>query len=526
MEDCQNWLALCLLDEMKSSGSFFTWKNKQEGNARIYSKLDRVLKNEEWMDTFPNTKGEFQFEACSDHCYYLIKNLEIENLGFKPFWYFNFWSKLHLFKENVKHGWDKPIYGGGLDGIMRKLLRLKYVFKRFNRKDIGDVQANYQYAKEVVIKAQVNLEKSPWVGSLQNAECDAQAAYKYNAHLYESFLRQQSKTTWLQFGDENTSYFHASLKKRREENPITAYIDNQGVVIDKYDMIEFGNKPDLDSQLALIKPFSRGDVKKAFFIIHSIKSLGPDGYGSDFFKVMWPEIGDDVSGAILNFFLIGQIPNELNDVVISLVPKTEIPATAVDNRPITCCNTLYKCISKMLCSRLAEVLPYLVDLSKAYDTIDWDFLEDLLKALCFPSKFINWIMVCLCGTSYSLMMNGRIHGRFKGEKGLRQGDPIPPLLFVLVMDYLTHLLQLASQDKNFKFHPMYFCDASSLSANKSKSHIYFGGVDEASKHSILVVVDIEEASFPLKYLEIQLRPTKWKASNYGPTIKKIQMRLL
>ncbi|XP_062099713.1 uncharacterized protein LOC133805547 [Humulus lupulus] len=111
-------------------------------------------------------------------------------------------------------------------------------------------------------------------------------------------------------------------------------------------------------------------------------------------------------------------------------------------------------------------------------------------------------MVCLCGTTYSLMMNGRIHGRFKGEKGLRQGDTISPLLFVWE-----------------------FCDALGLSANKSKSHIYFGGVDEASKQRMLAVVNIEEGSFPLKYLGIQLRPTKWKASDCGPIIRKIQLKL-
>ncbi|XP_062093535.1 uncharacterized protein LOC133799541 [Humulus lupulus] len=200
-----------------------------------------------------------------------------------------------------------------------------------------------------------------------------------------------------------------------------------------------------------------------------------------------------------------------------------------------------------------------MDLSKAYDTIEWDFLEDLLKALCFPSKFINWIMVCPRGTSYYLMMNGRIRCRFKGKKGLRQGDPISPLLFFFITDYLTRLLQHATQDTKFKFYPMCkslklvnlcfvddlvilckgsidsarvvqkafqeFCDTTGLSANKHKSHIYFRGVDEATNHCILAVVNIAEGSFLLKYLGIPLRPTKWKASDCGLNLKKIQLRL-
>ncbi|XP_062086165.1 uncharacterized mitochondrial protein AtMg01250-like [Humulus lupulus] len=159
-----------------------------------------------------------------------------------------------------------------------------------------------------------------------------------------------------------------------------------------------------------------------------------------------------------------------------------------------------------------------LDLSKAYDTIDWDFLENLLNMFCFPSRFIKWIMVCLRGSSYSLVLNGRIQGHFKGGKGLRQGDPISPLLFVIVMEYLTRLLIKASRDNRFKFHPMckslnlislcfaddliIFCKgtttsvqvllevfsefgcSSGLKINYSKSHIYFGGVPAEIKARI------------------------------------------
>ncbi|XP_062094273.1 uncharacterized protein LOC133800332 [Humulus lupulus] len=253
----------------------------------------------------------------------------------------------------------------------------------------------------------------------------------------------------------------------------------------------------------------------------------------------------------------------------------------------------------MLCSRLSEVLPFLIhsnegafiknrllahnilifqdllkgytrknisarcimkiDLSKAYGTVDWQFVADLLKGLCFPSRFTHWVLVCLKGTSYSLMLNGRLHGTFRGENGLRQGDPVSPLLFVLIMEYLTQLLLQTSKQKGFGFHPLCkhvnlvnlcfaddlvifckgnvksmsliqaaidsFCATTGLSINNSKSHIYFGGLKDDCKSQLVEITQMEEGSFPLKYLGFHLRPTKWRAADCREIIEKIQRNL-
>ncbi|XP_062075318.1 uncharacterized protein LOC133779363 [Humulus lupulus] len=168
-------------------------------------------------------------------------------------------------------------------------------------------------------------------------------------------------------------------------------------------------------------------------------------------------------------------------------------------------------------------------------------------------------MACLKDPSYLILMNGRIQGEIRGKKGLRHGAPISPLLFVLAMEYCTRMLCQASLDKRFRFHPKCkplkrvnlcfaddlvifckgvsssvqimrdgfteFCLASGLSANMKKSQVYFGGLDDRETHQLLERLRFTEGCFPLKYLGVPLRTTKWKAGDCAIIITKIQQKL-
>ncbi|XP_062089596.1 uncharacterized protein LOC133796130 [Humulus lupulus] len=515
--------------------------------------------------------------------------IELRSSGVRPYRYFNMWDKHKDFRSTILSIWSKPAGGVGLQKIIQKLKRLKPALIQFNKMQIGNVVQNYATAKQNYELAQLMLHQSPSSNLLQQEEDEAAAEYARMSKLYEIFLRQKSKINWLRFGDENTAYFHAS------------FLGKSGALIGRVDLSCFqqGTVLSLDQQLDLIHPFSKKDVKRALFNIPTTKSLGPDGYGSGFYKAPWKDIGDEISEAILMFFDSGVILTELNGIILSLIPKVVSPSKATDYRPIAFCNTLYKCISKMICFRLAKGLPVIIhqnqgafiqnrqlahnililqeilhgysrknisprcvikiDLSKAYDSVDWTFMEDILNAFCFPRKFIQWIINCLTGTSYTLMFNGRLQGSFEGRKGLRQGDPISPLLFVLAMEYLTRLLNQASHHKEFRYHPLcknlqlvnlcfaddlilfckgnsksvqilfdgflMFCHCSGLEANLSKSQVFFGGVAAEVRTEILRSVALGEGSFPLKYLGVSLRPTRWLIADCGEIIKKIHNRL-
>ncbi|KAL0373968.1 UNVERIFIED_CONTAM: Retrovirus-related Pol polyprotein from type-2 retrotransposable element R2DM [Sesamum radiatum] len=94
-----------------------------------------------------------------------------------------------------------------------------------------------------------------------------------------------------------------------------------------------------------------------------------------------------------------------------------------------------------------------VDLRKAYDTVEWDFLHAVLRLFGFLERFIAWIVECVTTPSFSVCLNGAPHGFFRGARGLRQGDPMSPYLFVLVMEVLSLLIrQIIEQDGGFTYH--------------------------------------------------------------------------
>lgn len=249
----------------------------------------------------------------------------------------------------------------------------------------------------------------------------------------------------------------------------------------------------INHQMQLIEPFTEDDVKQVMFKIDNTKSPGPDGYGSGFFKEAWGIVGGDITTVVLEFFQTGHLLKQVNATNIILIPKVEAPEQASQFRTIACCNVIYKCISKTICTRLKGALNHLVadnqpafvqgrsmihnilichdllrhynrkttprclmkiDLKKAYDMVSWEFLEEALEGYGFPQKIHQMDHDMGVNSQITVKINGEGYGYFEGKRGLRQGDPVSPLLFVLVMEYLSRLLKSMLYLPDFRFHPM------------------------------------------------------------------------
>lgn len=200
-----------------------------------------------------------------------------------------------------------------------------------------------------------------------------------------------------------------------------------------------------------------------------------------------------------------------------------------------------------------------IDLQKAYDSVEWPFLKYLMLELGFPFQFVTWVMACLTIVSYSFNVNSEMTISIEGKKGLRQGDPISPCLFVLCMEYLHRCLLSLRNNPSFKFHPRckklglvhvcfvddlllftrgdlasvrllfdvfhLFFSASGLKSNQGKNSIYFGGVSLDIQQQILQDFGLVKGELSFKYLGVPLSARKLTVLQCQPLIKKITARI-
>jgi hypothetical protein len=253
---------------------------------------------------------------------------------------------------------------------------------------------------------------------------------------------------------------------------------NPSLILDK---IHATVSQDMNEQLC--KEFTETEISDALFQIGPLKAPGKDGLPACFYQRNWALLKADVIAAVKDFLLNGTIPEGINDTVIVLIPKGTNPEMLSDFRPISLCNVVYKVISKCLVNRLRPLLDGLIsetqsafisgrmitdnailafegfhkiqhsnnphnshcafklDLSKAYDRVDWDFLQGALLKMGFCQPWVNWIMACVRSVRFAVRINGFVHETFVPSRGLRQGDPLSPYLFLFVADSLACLLR-------------------------------------------------------------------------------------
>ncbi|XP_020259034.1 uncharacterized protein LOC109835466 [Asparagus officinalis] len=507
--DFRSFTEICQLSHLKTLGCFYTWNNKQDSATRVWSRLDRSLVNDSWIQNFNSSHAEYLLPSFSDHSPGLISIYDEETRGKNPFKFYKMWINHSSFLPTVSAVWQSHIGGYKMFSVNSKLKLLKGALKNFNqvhfynicdqvykaRLEVEDIlnQVHFYNICDQVYKARLEVEDiqkklqiDPLNPALINQEKCSISSYNKLLNCELSFFKQKTKIAWSLQGDRSTSYFHSVIKSNMHHNRILVLYKSSGERITEpedvaNELISFfknqmgtavvTTKPDIniikngyrlndDQASYLAAPVSKDEIRIAVFSLSDNKSPGPDGFSASFYKSTWHIIGEEVTNAIEEFFTSGKLLGAINSTSLTLIPKVNCPKSPSDFRPISCCNCIYKFISKIIANRIKSVLGCLIneaqcafvkgrqisnnillahelvknygrksisprimlniDIKKAFDTISWSFLEDMLNGLGFPKMMITWIMACITSPRYSISLNGTLYGYFKGERGLRQ----------------------------------------------------------------------------------------------------------
>ncbi|WJX46909.1 hypothetical protein P8452_33654 [Trifolium repens] len=323
---------------------------------------------------------------------------------------------------------------------------------------------------------------------------------------------QRSRSKWLKEGDANTRYFHGCIKARSKSNLISAikvddrWLDSpnlikEGVVtyFENHVSAPLRAKPKLngvdfatiseEENAELISFFSMEEIEEVVRCSDGNKCPGPDGFNFAFVKKFWGILKDDFRILFDQFHGNSTFPKSLLSYFVTLIPKVCSPISLSDFRPISLLGCIYKIIAKVLAKRLANVMDsiissnqsafikgrnlldgvlivnemvdwvkknkkecliFKVDFEKAYDLVDWGFLEYMLQRCGFCEKWIDWMKVCVFAGNLSVLVNGSPTGEINIQRGLKQGDPLAPFLFLLVVEGFSGIMRKANIMGRFK----------------------------------------------------------------------------
>ncbi|GKB13443.1 RNA-directed DNA polymerase, eukaryota, reverse transcriptase zinc-binding domain protein [Tanacetum coccineum] len=578
------------VEEICSSGFQFTWtKSLKNPKCKILKKLDRILVNDEFMQKFQSAHGVFLPYMIS---YHSPAVLHIKNGVPKKkssFRFNNFVVEKPEFLKLVDEAWREEMQGCYMYKIVKKLKKLKGPLKKLSWSK-GNVFENVSKLKEKLSNVQAHVDKNPHDEKLKIEAVNTLNEFVEASKDELNMLQQKTKIKWLNEGDKNTAFFHGILKSRRSKSRVEVIKNEDGVSFEGEDVniqfvkhfesffgkvdntscineSMFKKKLSNEDARSMISEVTDKEIKEAMFDIDSNKASGPGGFTSEFFKRVWDIIGMEVCLAIKEFFYNGKLLGEVNSTLIALIPKVNSPSKISEFRPISCCNVIYKCISKILTNRIKSGLDKIVhinqsafipgrhiqdniliaqellrgynrkngskrcamqiDIQKAYDTVSWSFLEDTLGNFGFHRKM---------------------------------GDPMSPYLFTLVMEVLSLSMEKNIEDSNgFGYHfgckelklsHMCFADdllvlckgnkesievikrsleefskASGLVPNLGKSIIFFGSINERDKIDLLQVMPFKCGKLPVRYLGVPLLAKKLGVKDCKVLCDKVEERI-
>ncbi|XP_050264248.1 uncharacterized protein LOC126708501 [Quercus robur] len=395
MEVFRKCLSDCGLIDLGFVGQRFTWCNGRIGEQRTRVRLDRMVANEEWRKMFPEARVIHRAMAASDHC---LLNLSLRQ------------RIQDMLKSCQAHlqTWNRREFGNVNKNLRQKQSRLQQLEElNLLHESVEEIQTLKKEINEVLLR-----EEMMW--------------------------NQRSRALWVKCGDRNTKFFHATASNRCRKNRIEGLCDSggmwredceevEGIILTYFKEIYSSNFPvDFGASLGavdrkvteemnedLLMEFKAAEVWRALKQMHPTKSPGPDVLANRLTRVL---------------------PEVISDAQSAFVPGRQI----IDN--VLVAFEVMHCINKRRKGK-EGLMAIKLDMSKAYDRVEWAYLEAMMRKMGFQDRWISLMMMCVTTVSYSVLLNGEPKGRIVPTRGLRQGDPISPYLFLLCTEGLSAMLK-------------------------------------------------------------------------------------
>ena len=495
-------LDTCGMIDLGFHGPRFTWSNLRELSDLIQERLDRCFANSSWRILFPEASVHHLTRTHSDHCPVLLCLDKSPSLMLpRPFRLQSMWmshpsfsevvdgawlgtnplqTKISVFTESAKV-WNKEVFGN----LVHKKARLEARLR--------GIQVSLALGPNSFL---VNLEKQLRLEFLDILQLEEEfwamksrinwiVQGERNTNFFHTSVvvrRKRNRIVSLKDNLGNWVHCEADVAKLVRDGFLKLFTSEAISVsssIWSFSRWPVGlsevEKSHLASGVTLL------EVKEALWSLKPFKAPGPDGLHAGFFQRYWGSVGDAVFKEVSHIFDSGCMPEFLNQTLLTLIPKCPGADCLRNFRPISLCNTLYKVVTKIIVKRLRVALPKLVsplqtafvpgrkgidnmilvqelvhtmgtkkgkegymaikiDLEKAYDRLEWHFIRDILLLFNFPASLIKLILSCVSSSSISVLFNGGKLEEFQPSRGIRQGDPLSPYLFILCMELLGFLI--------------------------------------------------------------------------------------
>ena len=428
----------------------------------------------------------------------------------KPFGFEAMWIKDDRCEGAIHEAWDKFSTADLIGNVLLKVSNYQTHLSEWNKKVFGNVQRTLEKKRRELEQAEHVAAWGGGCGRLKELNAEIRRLTDMEDCMWNQWAKvdwlhdgdKNTKYFHCRSTERNKRNYISGL-----ENELGFWVEEEsqigGMLVQYFsnlftssnpinlDLVLEGVLPVVNDEMneGLNRPFDPNEVQGTLKQMEVGTAPGSDGLPPLFYKQYWSKVEQEVTSVVLAILNSGIVPSQLNHTFLTLIPKIHSPRKVTYFRPITLSNVLYKIVAKVLVNQLKILLPKLIsehqsafisgrlitdniliahetlhhlkskrasrmgymalklDMRKAYDRVEWVFLEKIMLKMGFNVRWVSTIMACIKSVSYSILLNGQPHGHIVPERGLRQGDPLSPYLFLLVTEGMHSLFKKAEENR-------------------------------------------------------------------------------